>query len=73
MISDIVIVSLGKGNPDFLNSRTIHLLYESKHLILRTGRHPIVPWLISHQISFSTLDFLYDEADDFEEESANEA
>ena len=66
MITDIVIVSLGSGDPDLLNRKTLHALRESETLILRTGRHPLSSWLKDNSIPFSTLDFLYEESDDFD-------
>ena len=66
MITDIVIVSLGPGDPDLLNQKTLRALYTSGTLILRTGRHPISSWLKEKSISFSTLDFLYEISDDFD-------
>ena len=66
MITDIVIVSLGPGDPDLLNQKTLRALRESGTLILRTGRHPLASWLKENSISFSTLDFLYEESDDFD-------
>lgn len=67
MESEITIVSLGQGDPDFLNAKTIRALHEAKHLILRTGRHPVSKWLETNGIVFHTLDHLYDEADDFDQ------
>ncbi|MBR3332833.1 MAG: MazG family protein [Clostridia bacterium] len=66
MITDIVIVSLGPGDPDLLNQKTLRAIRESETLILRTGRHPLSSWLKENDISFSTLDFLYEESDDFD-------
>ena len=66
MITDIIIVSLGPGDPDLLNTKTLRALRESGMLILRTGRHPLSSWLKENGISFSTLDFLYEESEDFD-------
>ena len=66
MITDIIIVSLGPGDPDLLNTKTLRALRESGTLILRTGRHPLTSWLTDNGIPFSTLDFLYEESDDFD-------
>lgn len=66
MESRITIVSLGSGDPDLLNGKTLQALRDASVIILRTGRHPFSNWLLNNQISFSTLDALYDEADSFD-------
>ena len=67
MTSDITIVSLGPGNPELLNAVTISALRSARELVLRTGRHPLSSWLTENGISFSTLDFLYDSTEDFDQ------
>ena len=67
MKSEIIIVSLGQGDPDLLNNRTIRTLRESAHLILRTSRHPIAAWLQRNSISYQALDRYYDNAEDFDQ------
>ena len=66
MMSDIIVISLGPGDPDLLNMKTLRTIREAKQLVLRTGRHPLVPWLEENLITFSTLDSLYDQSDDFD-------
>ena len=67
MSNGIVIVSLGPGDPDLLNGKTLQALKSASPLFLRTGRHPIVSWLDSLQIPYSTLDQLYDDSEDFDQ------
>ncbi len=67
MTSDITIVSLGPGNPDLLNAVTIRTLRNAGELVLRTGRHPLSSWLTENGIPFSTMDFLYDTMEDFDQ------
>ena len=62
----IVIVSIGSGDPDMLNKKTVDELKNAGSLFLRTGRHPLVSWLRDESICFQTLDFIYDESDDFD-------
>ena len=62
----ITVVSLGPGDPELLNEKTIRAIRESGTLVLRTGRHPLSGWLEDKGISFSTLDFLYEESEDFD-------
>lgn len=66
MTTDIIIVSLGPGDPDLLNLKTLNALRSSGTLILRTGRHPLSSWLKKESIHFSTLDHLYVESEDFD-------
>ncbi len=66
MKSGIIVLSLGNGDPDLLNIKTLKALRESDSLFLRTGNHPIVSWLKENGISFSTLDHLYDVSEDFD-------
>ena len=67
MKADIIIISLGTGDPELLNTRTVSAIRNTDHLILRTGRHPLTAWLEHNHISFLTLDHLYESADDFDQ------
>ena len=67
----ISIVSLGSGDPDLLNQKTVDALRSTGSLILRTARHPIVSWLQQNAISFSSLDRFYDESEDFDQLNRN--
>ena len=61
----IVIVSLGTGDPDLLNMKTIRILRDCGRLILRTESHSAVPWLQQNGIAYTSLDYLYRESNDF--------
>ena len=67
MKSAVIIVSIGSGDPELLNMKTVRALRESGTLVLRTGNHPLVSWLRENAVSFSTLDNLYGECGDFDE------
>ena len=60
MSAGIIVVSIGSGDPELLNMKTIRVLREGGSLVLRTGRHPLAAWLEENAIPFSTLDSLYD-------------
>lgn len=60
------IVSVGPGDPSLMNAVTEASLRSAGILFLRTGRHPISSWLISHEIPFRTMDDLYESSDDFD-------
>ena len=66
MKSGIIVVSIANGDPDLLNMKTVKALRESDSLFLRTGKHPIVSWLNENGIHFSTLDYLYEESENFD-------
>ena len=64
--SRITIVSLGPGDPDLLNEKTIYALKNTSMLVLRTSQHPITAWLDLNHIPYVSLDNLYAESEDFE-------
>ena len=66
MIPSVTVVSLGTGDPDLLNVKTVRVLRGAKALFLRTGRHPAAEWLEKERIPFSTLDHLYETSEDFD-------
>ncbi len=66
MSTGIIIISLGSGDPDLMNLKSLCILKESDNVILRTGRHPFVSWLEQNGVLFSTLDSLYEDSDDFD-------
>ena len=67
MNHDIVIVSLGSGDPDLLNSRTLEAVRSTQCLILRTSRHPFSVWLEDNHIAYSSCDDLYESSEDFDD------
>ena len=70
MQPSITLVSIAAGNPDLLNAVTVKALKESGRVFLRTSRTPIVSWLEEEKIPFSSLDDLYDSAEDFDQLSS---
>ena len=66
MKSFLTIVSLGPGDPDLLNMRTVNAIRNAEKLILRTGRHPVASWLEKEKIPYTTLDRFYTGSDDFD-------
>ena len=63
----ITVISLGPGDPDLLNMKTIRVLKCAELLILLTERHAVADWLKSEHVPFETLDFLYESSDDFDQ------
>lgn len=62
----ITVVSIGPGDPSFLNVITVRTLRDASPLVLRTGRHPLSAWLETEGMAFRTLDHLYETSDDFD-------
>ena len=62
MKSVLTIVTLGPGDPDYLNRKTMDEIRNAEALILRTGRHSLVPWLDRQGISYTALDHIYESA-----------
>ena len=70
MSHSLTVVSLGPGDPELLNMKTLSAIRNAELLILRTSRHPVADWLEKQHISFISLDTFYDNAVDFEELNA---
>lgn len=69
----VTILSVGPGDPDFLNEKTKRLLLARGSgipVILRTRRHSLSAFLDSRQIPYRTLDDLYDSFENFDDLSA---
>ncbi len=62
----ITVVSLGTGDPELMNLKTVAALRKAGSVFLRTARHPAAPWLTEQGIIYTSLDDLYIEADDFD-------
>ena len=70
---NISILSVGPGDPGLLNEQTKGLLCKGENLILRTDKSFLVQWLHEKNIPFSSLDYLYDSASDFDDLSEKAA
>lgn len=62
----LTVVSIGPGDPALLNQLTLDELRKASPLVLRTDHHPLVSWLEEQQISYYSLDSLYEQSDDFD-------
>lgn len=61
----ITVVALGPDSADHLTLGAVKALKAADGVLLRTGRHGAAAWLAAENITFETLDALYDEAEDF--------
>ena len=62
----LTVVSIGPGDVSLLNQATVDTLCGASPLILRTDHHPLVSWLNERDISYVSLDDLYESSDDFD-------
>jgi tetrapyrrole methylase family protein/MazG family protein len=67
MRNKITIVGLGPGSEDEITLGALNALKQGRSVILRTDRHGIVPFLKEQGITFTTLDHIYDQSDNFDE------
>ncbi len=63
----LTIVGLGVGDESQLTLGAYRMLKEAKHVILRTGRHPVAAFLQSEGIKFEALDRYYDASVSFDD------
>lgn len=66
MSASVTIAGLGPGAPGYLTMDAWELLKSSGCTFLRTGRHPVVNWLVQKGVSFSTFDYLYEQLPSFD-------
>jgi tetrapyrrole methylase family protein/MazG family protein len=62
----LTIIGLGTGNEDQLTLGAYRVLKQASCVVLRTGTHPIIPFLKDEEIAYRTLDCYYDVAETFE-------
>ena len=67
MNTDITVVSLGPDDPELINIKTMKVLREASCLILSTEKHAAARMLKDEGISYSALDILFEQADNFED------
>ncbi len=63
----VQIVSIGPGNPGLMNRITADTLCSAEFLILRTKKHPAAEWLREKNISYRSMDDIYESSENFEE------
>lgn len=69
-----MVYALGVGlEAGDLTLKAAELLKSGAKVILHTGRIGCVGWLEEHGVAYETLDFLYDECEDFDEHAARAA
>ena len=66
MKADITVVSLGPGDPDLLNQKTVQTVRSASDLVVLTEKHLFSRWLHHEGISFTTLDRFFESSEDFD-------
>lgn len=61
----IIIAGLGPGSFKHITLETWELLTSGKTVLLRTAKHPCVAALKTRGVSFTSFDYLYEQAEDF--------
>ena len=69
----LTVVSIGPGDPAFLNQATVDTIRRASPLILRTDHHPLASWLSEQGVQYISLDQLYENSDDFDRMHENMA
>ena len=65
-MKQITVVPLGPGAPEFLTLGALDTFSKAHAIILRTDRHGACEELAKRGITYTTLDHLYNESDDFD-------
>ncbi|MFZ5646227.1 MAG: nucleoside triphosphate pyrophosphohydrolase [Bacillota bacterium] len=63
----ITIAGLGPGDPGLVSVAVLEALKGSSRIWLRTEVHPVVEWLKEKGVSFRSFDYIYREAENFQE------
>ena len=65
-MNKMTIIPIGTGDERLLTLQAAQALRDAKQLVLRTARHPIVPFLEKENIAYTSLDELYEECESFD-------
>lgn len=66
-MNKLTIIGLGPGSKEYLTMDAFDVLMESELVHIRTLQHPVVDYLISKGVNFSSYDSNYETHDKFEE------
>ena len=64
---EIQVVPLGPGDPKLLTLQSAEALRGGAAVVLRTERHPAASWLGDQGIPFSSLDYLHESSESFDD------
>ncbi len=63
----ITVIGAGSGKPENLTLDALNKIEQAKCVILRTSKMPVAELLTVRNIPFTSLDFIYESAQDFDE------
>lgn len=67
MKNTLTVVGLGPGSKEYLTVGAMEKIKESKRVILRTEKHPVVAYLREQGIAYESFDHIYDSKENFDE------
>ncbi len=62
----ITVIGAGAGEAENLSLKALNILLNAKKIVLKTQKMPISDFLSAKNIEFSTLDYIYEQSDDFD-------
>ncbi len=62
----ITVIGAGAGEAENLSIKALNTLLTAKHIVLKTQKMPLAEYLTTQNVSFSTLDHIYEESEDFD-------
>ena len=63
----ILVVGTGSGKKENLTFEAFNAIKNAKTLVLKTEKMPVLDFIKEEKIPYTTLDFIYEEASDFDE------
>ncbi len=63
----MIVIGAGSGKKESLTIDAYNTIKNAKNIVLKTEKMPITALLKAENISYSTLDFLFEEAEDFDD------
>lgn len=62
----ITVIGAGAGEKENLSLKALNALQNAENIVLKTEKMPIVAFLKEKNLPYSTLDYLYEQAEDFD-------
>ncbi len=63
----VLVVGTGSGKKENLTFQAFNAIKNAKNLVLKTEKMPVLEFIKAENIPYTTLDFIYEEASDFDE------
>lgn len=65
-MKNLKIVGMGPGGKAYLTLQALDVLTGDTKVILRTDKHPVVSYLVEKGMTYTSMDYIYDGAENFE-------